>query len=277
MDVSKLKEKIVDLEILDYDDHQIFVHEVHRLTLSIVKIAQAQGVLPTPCTLIMFDFHNDLKSILNISKLDSIKESISLLDFIEYCKNDLSTANDDWVKAGFELGIFDDLIIFGLDSEQTIKYSSYSDSKKRNHNIKAFECLPYDLLGSRDDLCDIAHYEDNLDLFKILDWGKIPNNGFGFLSDNIKFCLSIDLDCFTIHHKDMIIPWHDNLFKNKFFDMNCLGWSGYNFIQKLLTKTGIISIAREPIHLGSKENEKEILSQVNKYLFNSQLNGITQA
>jgi len=92
------------------------LHEDHRWVLPIVHFAQQRGTLPKPCTVVMFDRHHDAldPSKKSMDDLRRLRSTPTLQGVVSLCAEGLSKIDDDWLKAGMELGLFGHAVIFGV-------------------------------------------------------------------------------------------------------------------------------------------------------------------
>src|ERR1700730_17497049 len=159
------------------------IHEDHRWLLPIAHVAQAKGLLPKPCTLVMFDLHTDSNDPHCAAKLAAIRAHVSIESLVALCERDLAPLDDDWVKAGMELGMFGDAVIFGVSSpregsrESSSVYTSRSTSQE--HHIQILS-LPRSELLFKGKLSDELKSEQLRKLWDILGW-KANATGFNFV------------------------------------------------------------------------------------------------
>lgn len=273
MSLDLLKE-IDNLEEYSIENINTYIHKEHRFALPILNYCQTNEILPKPCNVILFDAHHDSAPLINRDEfLRNATEEYSDEEFIILCKEHLCKNDDDWVTAGFELGIIGDIIIFGVNQNFDAHPDNlYVDANGVNHKIFLLPSFPIDELHSRGWLCDIAKISENKEFMDIIDWGNVEGVGLNFINDSKNLALIIDLDCFAIDWKDVLFPWPDELFQAKFSEsIGTLEWSGQKFMEELQKKLGIITIAREPTYCGSEKYSDIILSKVCKFIFNDKL------
>ncbi len=273
MNLSDL-EKIDDLRRIPFDKCECLLHEDHRWVLPIIFHKQQKKVLPYPCTLVRFDAHHDTLSPFCKEDILRIKEAgITFDKLVNLCQEKLSKRDDDWIKTGMELGLIDDTIIFGVkkgvNSENLEKFK---DQQGNIHKIKLLG-LPGKELGHQGDLSDIIRSEDLSDFWKILGWQY--NNQFSFTQDGRKIFLDIDLDCFVLRCEGYRFPWPDEVFIKEFLVpskyQTTSGWTGKDFLNGLVNKTALLTIAREPDFCGGDTKATKILCKVNQFLFDYKL------
>jgi len=88
--------------------------------------------------------------------------------------------------------------------------------------------------------------------------------------------LDLDLDCFIVRWRNYYrFPWPDEVFEKEFLApssyQTTLEWTGKGFLNGLVNKASLLTIAREPYCCGSKTKATEILGKVNHFLFDDKL------
>ncbi|MDD4818902.1 MAG: hypothetical protein PHH27_01850, partial [Candidatus Colwellbacteria bacterium] len=175
-------------------------------------------------------------------------------------------------------GIFSDAIIFG-----TMSHGWESDSKeiidvhKNKHKIVTKYGFPGNMLGYQGHLSDLAYKTALEPFWGLLDWEyhADPEYKFNFIESREKVLFDIDLDAFIMQWSDFIFPWPDEVFEKWFHEKSTYdptyGWSGFSFIEHLISQSGLITVAREPGCCGGEEKAEEILSKLNKHMFKNDL------
>lgn len=273
--------RLDNLKKIPFETCDCFLHEDHRWVLPIIFWAQEKTLIPKPCTVVMFDAHADACDPKDVSmkEIRSIMKSGSTLEKIISLCQQLKPLDDDWVKAGMELGIIGDIVVFGARRGSTNIPEAYQDHQGKSHRIELLGLLRGEL-ECRGHLGD-TYYEDTLsDLWNILEWKRDPRGRF-FLGRNAsKILLDFDLDCFSCYcMNEYTIPWHDDVFVEEFLTRSThdatRGWTGKKFLSGLIGRAGLLTIAREPGSCGGpKHGEKYadyILERVNHFLFDDNL------
>lgn len=285
MDGGRRKEMFVPandrLQCLEIESPPSYMHERHRWVLPIVAHHQEIGKLPKPCTLIMFDAHHDAKELSpeKIKEIQKIRTSGPSPEKVsKLCSSFLSELNDDWVRAGMELGFYDDAVIFGTDSNLHLgnfeKLASFSDHMGTPHRLE-IPNLPGRALEYQGSLSDISVREKFEPLWKTLGWESEGGKVFQFKSEEIRFHLDIDLDCFAIRWQEYIFPWLEEVWSEEFLKTSDYftteGWTGKKFFEAILQRAGLLTIAREPSFCGGDEKAKRILHDLDRFLFDGGL------
>ena len=255
-----------DPKQISVDGVPYILHEDHRWVLPIVQHAQAKGLLPKPCTVVIFDWHHDTVPPYQSAadELKKLRTAPTIEGIITLCAKRLRSIDDDWLKAGMELGVFGDAVIFGVDDWE--EAASYKDHVGNRHRIE-FCALPKSALSERGQLSDLIRRDDFGSMWETLGWnaaGRIP----GFTPGLPKIFLTIDLDCFAIPWRDYTFTWPDAIFESEFRSKarrDC--WTGASFLQELASKAGLVTIAREAGCCGGRENAETILAKLIHYGF----------
>jgi len=280
MNLSDLEE-IDELRQVSFGERECFLHKKHRWVLPIIFYKQKENILPYPCTLVTFDAHHDTldptysckKDILRIRKL-----GITFDEIVHLCQEKLRKFNDDWIKVGMELGLIGDAVIFWAGDEPNNgnleNLKEFKDQQGNIHKIKLLG-LPGTELKCQGDLSDTARWESLSELWKILGWQY--KSQFSFAEDERKILLDLDLDFFIVRWKGCYrFPWPDEVFKKEFlvqskYQSGSL-WTGKDFLDGLMNKAALITIAKEPHFCGGKIKANQVLGKVNHFLFDNKLN-----
>ena len=277
MNLSVLEE-IDELQQVSFNERECFLHKEHRWVLPIIFYNQQKKILPHPCTLVTFDAHHDTLDPTCSCKEDILrikKAGITFDEIVQLCQEKLRKSNDDWIKAGMELGLIDDTVIFWAGDElNSGNLKEYKDQQGSIHKIKLLG-LPGTELKCQGDLSDTARWESLSELWKILGWQY--NSQFSFAEDERKILLDLDLDCFIVRWKGCYrFPWPDEVFEKEFLNSSKYQsgslWSGKDFLNGLMNKAALITIAKEPYFCGGKIKANQVLGKVNHFLFDNKLN-----
>jgi hypothetical protein len=257
---------------------QCFLHEDHRWILPIIHYAQERGTLSKPCTLVGFDAHHDTRDPIpdSIERIRQIRASgVTFEALISLCKEYLNPNDDDWIKAGMELGLIRDVVVFGVqhlyDNSFPIRFNDHQGDE---HRIEVLSLI-YEELEYQGRLSDYCKSDSLSQLWAILDWEFIPKKGFSFSSRSRKILLDFDLDCFVISWRDYIFPWPDEVFQREFFTQSKYwstdGWTGRMFLNELVNRAARLTFARESQFCGGSKKAEEVFSKVNRFLFDNKL------
>lgn len=270
--------QIDEWSTLAVSDPPSFLHERHRWVLPAVAYHQANGSLPCPCRLVMFDAHHDSKE-LTATQLEAIagvrSRGVTPQSVFDLCINVLSKLNDDWVRAGMELGLYSDAVVFGVEEKWGLdKMSSFTDLSGMPHRIE-FPHLPGGEMGFQGGLSDEAAEGSHADLWDILGWQRIEGGVFGLGPVDRRFHLDIDLDCFVVRWHAYHLPWPLEVWEKEFHEesdyFSTLGWTGAGFVRAVLERAGLLTIAREPLFCGGPEKSQKILTDLDHMVFEGRL------
>jgi hypothetical protein len=259
-----------------YRDSTVVIHDDDRWILPVVLAAQNDGLINPSATLISFDQHHDALDVrAGISPLVKLrKEGCPSTDFLKVVKEHLSSLDDDWIKAGMELDLFSDAVVFGVARGGDRIPRQYKDHMACLHKVLLEYSLPGHSLGYHGNLSDIARHEELRDLWDVLRWQPAKGQ-FAFHHDAPQLVVNIDLDCFAVYWRDFAFPWPDEVFEDHFEKpsdyFGTTGFTGGWFIRELLARAPIITIAREPSCCGSDAKADEILEKVDRFVFGGEL------
>lgn len=250
------------------------LHENHRWLLPIAYLAQQGQLLPIPCTLVMFDLHHDALGPRCLEQLTAWRRTPTVEGLVGLCESHLKPLDDDWLKAGMELGLFGDAVIFGVeDASDRDRLSIHTDGSGGLHRIDMLS-LPREELAYQGRLSDLARRDEFGRVWDTLGWQV--SDGTSRLADGgPKILVSIDLDCFVVRWGDYRFPWPCEVFEREFGEISSYwstqGWSGASFLRALVGRAGILAICREPRFTGGPQKSDVILSRLNKFAFNGEL------
>jgi hypothetical protein len=283
---GKLPEKLQILGSLDgltkltHDSCPCYAHRDHRFTLPIARFAQDEEHLPKPCTLVLFDAHHDaVEPDVMADIADLRRRNVPLNELVQLCSGRLRQKDDDWVKAGMELGLFRDVVIFGAELNVRPQYldteNSFSDHTGEEHRLEICSEFLGSSLEYQGDLGDLCRRQELAGFWDILGWNLIPQKGFTFAEDETRILLSIDLDYFVVRWGNFLFPWPNEVFKREFHETSDYGstngWTGKMFFNALAEKAGLIDIALEPSCCGGIDKAYRIFASLNHHLFDDRL------
>ncbi|MBD3337767.1 MAG: hypothetical protein GF353_01575 [Candidatus Lokiarchaeota archaeon] len=277
MPLTRLK-KLDELKEVSYSNHKIFIHRDHRYILPIIFHAQNLKYLPKPSTLVFFDYHPDNIKVEDMTKITNILQNgLNLDTLIDFCMNDLKKNDDDWLLTGIELGLIDDVVIFGVNSHfSSFPDDIYIDNNNIKHKIIIKHSHPGNLLHYQGDLSDTARSTELESMWKILNWKFSPEmQCFNFYKNTKRIILDFDLDAFIVQWEEYLFPWPDEVFDDRYLKESeyytTNGWTGKKFVRKLIEKAGIITIASEPTCCGNEVKSEIVFNKLNKYIFDDEL------
>ena len=259
-----------NVNTFNYQGKHIILYDDHRWILNVIfesmKLNFFNGEIPN---VIYFDHHDDacftdvkLKNynVDNVLKLKS-REFASIVEF------DLSSLDDDWVTAGMELGLINNVVCIGNEENHNINNwgnSTYRTATNVEHLGFCINHLKWEI-GSRGSLGDVMTdcHPDYLQIRNIFGY----NNGT-FTPSPHPFILDFDLDCFTTECKDNTFAWPEKIFWEEYgmYYPQCS-----SFMQQLISRASIITICREPKCCGGIGESNKILCYLDRYFFDGAL------
>lgn len=280
----EVPEALAPLEALDrlrrltLPDPPTFAHDDHRFVLPLAHFGQGQGLLPRPCKVVMMDRHHDGLAPRNAGAMDAIRrlreEGITYPELIEFTKDALSALDDDWLRAGMELGMFTDAVVFGVEDGLGENPNLFVDHLGQEHKIWTNPSLPGECFGHQGSLNDPARSYELEPLWDLLDW-EVRAEGLGFKDGAEAVLVSLDLDAFVMEWEDFTFAWRDEIWTKRFLHLSTYGtaggWSGKRFMQALLKRAGMLTIAREPKHCGGEVEMQQVFDDLNRFVFDGAL------
>lgn len=245
-----------------------FRHRDHRWQLVLVRWAQVQKHLPTPCRMVILDAHHDALPPRRYDELRGFSPyDLSVETIASHCRNVLSRLDNDWITAGMELGLLSDVVIFGVeDTSRADELSLFVDSRDTPHRLHILPSLPGSSLGEQGLLSDTARRDQLTELWNTLDWDP-PN---GFVTNRTPCALDFDLDCFVVRWRGYQLPWPDEVWEHEFRTASdhwpTRGWTGASWLNALRASAGLITFAMEPDHCGGDGKSESALIQLSRYL-----------
>jgi hypothetical protein len=249
-----------------------FIHNDHRWVLAILSWAQTQGIITRPSLLVMFDYHTDFAPpIVTTSDggpqlVEFYNANPSVEAAFAVCQNDLADDDGDWVSGGMELGIISDAVVFGAESGHLADDDDgyiYTDLLNRTHRFWSLP-LPFDALAHQGVLED-THYKPR-ELWESLGWDPYD----GLCDRTQSLILDFDLDVFAMHHRlGPRFAWPDKIFAYQFHERTTgrTDLTGFDFVNLLIDRCGLVTIAREPDYCGGEDECSTILDRLNRTLF----------
>lgn len=257
------------------DDRRIIVYDDHRTILDVLYYAMDVGHFGEQVpTVISFDRHDDsvvlsrekkqrAKAVRRICLSQSNYER--MWRFVEF---ELSVLDDDWVRAGMELGLIKHYIGFGHNSidagniEQG--FECYKSLDKIIHHLYSNGHLNYEM-GFRGVIGD-ERYGWSQRRNSLLDDLQFHFGDFD-VDEIAPFVLDIDLDCFAIDCEDHLMAWPESIFAERYVE----NYKANSFIRSLISRSSLITICREPGCCGGIGEANRILEMLDYYWFNGVL------
>ena len=139
------------------DISEVIIYEDHRTILNVLYFLKTKKQLDFPIDIIMFDDHDDgiEPSKSAIKKITSFnKNQPEIEDFWKFTEFNLRSLDDDWVKAGMQLGLINNVFLFHSSKSGINFFEEYQTidfGLKKIYNIGEV----WDALGHRGCLEDL--------------------------------------------------------------------------------------------------------------------------
>ena len=260
-------------------DTPVAVFRDHRWTLPVMALAAEQGLLSLPVCVIGFDRHPDaLMPACGAEPLAGVRRegNYSHDVFVPVVRDRLSPRDDDWVRAGMELGIVGDMASFGSipDDERDENVGDatiHCDTDGAEHRLYRLG-RPHHELSFKGAFADGDHPTVRAGMWERLGWNRA---GHAFTPPSGPYVLDLDLDYWTISWDTYTFPFPPDVFAGEFgADCQSPGTDPYpvkNFFDRLVAGAVLVTIATEPGFCGGADHAQTILEQVDRYLFDGRL------
>lgn len=268
-----------NIETYNFCDKYIVLYDDHRSILNVLFEAKRLGLFSITPNLIFFDRHDDACNPDDICSKDLFKkwgvkkiEDVSSRDFWSFVEFDLSGLDDDWLIAGMELDLINHAVVIGQQENINIQSMNnrFESSNGKIHELFDISHLNWSI-GSRGCLGDNVIKEDYyLNVRDIFEYNQPPYDNNDRFSNEITkpFVLDFDLDCFTTECEDKTFAWPEAIFRDKYYENVEVRF----FMQKLIERSSIITICREPCCCGGLGESNKILWYLDNYFFEGCLN-----
>ncbi len=254
-------EKIYFYSDLLESGQPLYIYDDHRWILPVIHKVCRKDL---PVVVVTFDRHKDSLSPSWINDTDDFSK-IDTDELLEIVKNRLSQRDDDWILSGMEMGIISDVVHFTSenDGETDDQPLIYKDRKGFVHKV-FYLGVPRKELCFRGRLCDENSSVVKAGLWDILGWDPEKKE----INPNRKVVFDIDLDFFTMSWDNYTLPFTEEMFKGE-FETFCQSeyferFNSKKFIDEIIKKSSLVTIAMEPDFCGSREKAGYILELVGK-------------
>lgn len=262
------------------ENKYIVLYDDHRSILNVLFEAKKLGLFNnTTPNLIFFDRHDDACNPDEICSKGLFKkwgvkkiEDVSSRDFWSFVEFDLSGLDDDWLLAGMELNLINHAVVIGNKENNNIRDmdNRFESSDGMVHELYDISHLNYSI-GSRgclgDSIIKQPYYEN---VRAIFEYNQQPYGSYDKFSKEVTkpFVLDFDLDCFTTECEDKTYAWPETIFRDKYYDNVDVRF----FMEKIIERSSLITICREPCCCGGLGESNKILWYLDNYFFEGCLN-----
>lgn len=269
-----------NIEVYSFHDKYIILYDDHRSILNVLFETKKLGLFSTTPNIIFFDKHDDAcnpqinaKDLFEKWGIERI-EDVSSRDFWSFVEFDLSGLDDDWLLAGMELGLINHAVVIGQTENSNMRdlNNLFESSDGEVHELFDIYHLNYSL-GSRgclgDNVIKEPYYENVRNIFE---YNQPPYGRYDKFSKEVTnpIVLDFDLDCFTTECENNVYAWPEAIFREKYYDNEEVR----HFMHRLINRSTIITICREPACCGGLGESNKILGYLDHYFFNGCLDTI---
>ena len=255
-------------------DRRIIIYDDHRTILDVLYYAIQEGHFGEEIpTIISLDHHDDAVRLSpeQKRKASAVRKSclkkrndVKLWKYVEF---ELCGLDDDWVRAGMELGIIKNYIGIGHSSAADNidqGYEQYRSGDKVLHHLYSNGHLD-SVLGNRGVIGDMLYNwpQKQKDLFDDIQW----HNGQFDDEPIVPFVLDIDLDCFSTDCEGRTMAWPETIFAERYID----NFKVNSFVRQLISRSSLITICREFGCCGGIGESNRILELLDYYWFSGVL------
>lgn len=253
----------------------VYLYEDHRTILNVLFLKKKNNELECPVNIILFDNHDDgcVPSTSALEKIDLLNNEadISIRDFWNFTEFDLKGLDDDWIKAGMELNLIENVFLFNSCESKIYFVEEYETKKfgtKKIYNLgNIWDCISY-----KGYLNDIIKKEYS-QLWE--DFGWVIEEGRFYFEPKRKFIVDFDLDCFSteVLGKRIAIPTeilYEKMTKYQIRDYHYYG-SSQELIQDFIDKAEFTTICFETQFCGGYLEAFKIFQSVNDLFFDNKI------
>lgn len=269
-----------NIEVYSFHDKYIILYDDHRSILNVLFETKKLGLFSTTPNIIFFDKHDDAcnpqisaKDLFEKWGIERI-EDVSSRIFWSFVEFELSGVDDDWLLAGMELGLINHAVVIGQEENTNIHdmNNMFESSDGKLHELFDISHLDWSI-GSRgclgDNVIKEGYYENVRNIFE---YNQPPYGRYDKFSREVTvpFVLDFDLDCFTTECDNKTYAWPEDIFKKKYVYNEDVQY----FMHRLINRSTIITICREPTCCGGLGESNKILGYLDHYFFDGCLDTI---
>lgn len=266
-----------NINIKTTEHSQVVVYEDHRSILNVLFYLKKNKKATFPINIILFDDHDDSckpsEEALRIIKGFNKREP-ELREFWSFTEFDLRTLDDDWIKAGMELGLINHLFLFNA-SQSSIglitRYKTMKFGEKKIYNLGYL----WDCLSHRGLLYDVVKRQEYGELWKDFGWEYDKKSGRFDFNPSQGFIVDFDLDCFTTKILDNRVAIPEDILFDKFTEHHQPNYHYFYtyqmFVKKLIEESALTTICFENGFCGGYRQCFKIFDMVDQLFFDNEL------
>lgn len=266
-----------NINVKHTDESEIVIYEDHRTVLNVLFYLKTKTKTEFPVNVILFDDHDDAvkpsKDALRKIKAFN-KKAPDLQKFWTFTEFSLKNLDDDWVKAGMELGLINNLFLFNSTQSHigfVEHYNTMSFGTKRLYNLGYL----WDALSYRGCLYDVIKHNEFGQLWEDLGWVYSRDTGKFSFNPTKPYIVDFDLDCFTtqILGKRIAIP--EDILIEKFQEFHQPSYHYYysydRFVKDIIKDAQITTMCFEQGFCGGFKQAFKVFETVDYLFFENQL------
>lgn len=254
---------------------QVVIYEDHRTILNVLFYLKKESGVFFPLNIILFDNHDDACKPAEeaLNKIEHfIREEPDMRQFWDFTEFDLRGLDDDWIKAGMELGLINHVFLFNA-TESGISfveaYKTMHFGEKRIYNLGYL----WDALSHEGCLDDMSRRSKFNQLWDDFGWDYNAEVGKFRFEPTCNFIVDIDLDCFSTLILDQRIAMPEQILVTKFVShANIEQFSSLDeFVTHLIEKSVVTTICFEQGYCGGFRQAFYIFQVLDQLFFENQL------
>ena len=253
----------------DGEEKYVVLYDDHRTLINVLFFARMKGILEDTPNLIYFDYHDDAALMWNVKRARRYKPSQfsqkEFERFWNYVEFHSAADDSDWLCNGMYFNLIRDAVCVGVESDSNIDFLNKFFRKRGKHHLYKIRHLNIEM-DSRGCFMDRGsqrneEYKHIRDIFK--------HNQEGEVNEilNVPYVLDFDLDCFSGSIGGVHKAWPE-----KAFWEHCYGDLDVRLLMRnTIRNSAFITICREPGYCGGLGEANKILSYLDRYFFEGQL------
>lgn len=257
--------KRANVRVKEFKGKDIVIYEDHRYLLNVLYHARSEAVLTGPVDLVRFDLHYDdlIPSTEALKKIAEYRsETPDLREFWNFTEFDLKSDDDDWLRAGYELGWIGNNILFNVCSGDYMP-QVHKDKEGNEHHLTDMGYI-WEAIERKGSLRQAD--EKNASAFDMIGW-----DGNEFKDEYKPYVLDIDLDAFSVEIFGERMACPEEVLLNHLRRKNQFPYNSLQFMEKLIERSLFVSICTESLYCGGIAEAHKILSFLDRNLFGNQL------
>ncbi|MGQ2981847.1 hypothetical protein [Flavobacterium sp.] len=254
---------------------EVVIYEDHRTILNVLYFLKKNELGAFPIDLFMFDDHDDFVKPL-APALERIAEfnqnAPTEREFWSFTEFDLRVKDDDWVKAGMELGLINNVFLFHSSKASysfSEAYQTQNFGEKRVYNMGAV----WDALGFHGALDDFSNEAEYGQLWQDMGW--IKNNGKFEINRINDYIVDFDLDCFSTYIADKNYAIPEEILIKKFEEYRRSENHYYSqpltFVKKLIENCFLTTVCYENNSCGGIRESHKIFDTFDFLFFDREI------